>query len=211
MAEMIETDVKRLVKQQLQRGNVDDALRTLRGAIAVAAAELADLHCILGGAHRQKGDLVTAASAYDDGFEIDARYGAPTTYNAPPIGWSRESCSLPSRWRARASFGTKSICGSSTCATHCQTSRRGCGRRSKASAATTIGPPGTLPSRPPSMAISGTPRRRCRDSRRTRRRNLPEILIAARSPCWRNLTPAPRELSNPSRRYWLPLTLRCES
>jgi tetratricopeptide (TPR) repeat protein len=110
MVEMIEPDLKKHVKKQLQQGDVDGALRTLQRAIAVAAAELADLHGILGGAHRRQGDLVAAASAYDDGFQIDSRYGAVTSYNAlnrllTRIMLAPESLSDPSKLQHREDLG----------------------------------------------------------------------------------------------------------
>lgn len=106
MVEMIEPDLKKHIKQLLQRGEVDDALQTLQRAIVGTAAELADLHGILGGAHRRQGDFVAAASAYDDGFQIDSRYGAVTSYNAlnrlvTRIMLAPESLSDPSKLKHR--------------------------------------------------------------------------------------------------------------
>jgi hypothetical protein len=51
---------------------------------AATAAELADLHGVLGGTLREEGEHLRAAAAYDAGFryEADPRYALSSTYNA---------------------------------------------------------------------------------------------------------------------------------
>lgn len=51
---------------------------------AATAAELADLHGMLGGTLRDEGEHLRAAAAYDAGFhyEADPRYALSSTYNA---------------------------------------------------------------------------------------------------------------------------------
>jgi hypothetical protein len=78
----IDTDPKKIARQQRDQGDFKGAVRTLREAIDMAGAELADLHGLMGGTRRQQGDLAAAASAYDTGFHLDESYHAASSYNA---------------------------------------------------------------------------------------------------------------------------------
>jgi hypothetical protein len=82
MTELVNTsDLRALVRQQRQQGNVNGAAETLRGAIEGIGLELADLYGMLGGTMREKGDLVASAAGYDSGFELDRRFGPASSYN----------------------------------------------------------------------------------------------------------------------------------
>lgn len=80
-------------KRQRRAGDQDAAVEMLRSTLGpleadlasgdeAAAGELADVLGQIGGALREKDDLVEAAAAYDAGFGYEVRYALPNTYNA---------------------------------------------------------------------------------------------------------------------------------
>lgn len=71
-----------LARSERRAGNLEAAATTQQLAIDAAGRRLADLYGILGGIHKDRGDLIAAASAYDAGYQLDERHRSPSSYNA---------------------------------------------------------------------------------------------------------------------------------
>jgi len=82
MDELTVSAAKQRAQTLRGQGDLDGAAETLRHAIDHVGRGLADLHGILGGTLRQKGDLAAAAAAYDEGARIESHYRLPSSYNA---------------------------------------------------------------------------------------------------------------------------------
>jgi hypothetical protein len=75
------SELKARVREQRDAGDPAGAAGVLRDAIRRIGLELADLHGMLGGTLSEQGDFAAAVAEYDAGFELDRRFGSPSSYN----------------------------------------------------------------------------------------------------------------------------------
>jgi tetratricopeptide (TPR) repeat protein len=80
------TESKQMTPQHRARefqrnGDLDGAVAVLKQAIRADETQLADLYGMLGGTLMRQRDLQGAIAAYDNGFVLEERSGAATTYN----------------------------------------------------------------------------------------------------------------------------------
>jgi len=74
-------EISQNVKLLRAEGRHPEVIDILQAEIEAAAQRLADLTGMVAGTKRHSGDLMGAIQDYDFGFQLDERYGFPTTYN----------------------------------------------------------------------------------------------------------------------------------